>query len=124
MAGEARSDSFLLGTATVMIGAQADLMNLNVANSVGLVKNIMLQTTPGFTELTQGVKNTLVYSVMTSNKSMVQGEMFEYTSRNMAYALSIDGTSLSPSTVASTVAPDLSCNCEPALKPATRKLTL
>ena len=40
MAGEAKTDSFMLGAATVMIGAMADLYDLNPTDhSIGLVKN-------------------------------------------------------------------------------------
>ena len=69
MAGLAKTDAFMLGDATVMIGAMADLLTLNtVEHSIGLVKEFMVKSEPGYTELTQGVKNTVVASVMTSNK--------------------------------------------------------
>lgn len=118
MAGEAQSDAFLLGSATVMLGPQAELMNLNTAHSIGLVKNIAVKTTPGYTDLTQGVKNTLVYSVMTSNKAMVDGEMYEFTSRNVGYALGIDGSGLTPTQVKGTVDVALAAPTAPALTAA------
>lgn len=92
MAGEAKTGKFMLGTATVMIGAQADLFKLEKAQSVGLVKNVALKTTPAFTELSQGVKNSLVASVQTKNDMTVDGEMYEYTPANLLYAVSLDGT--------------------------------
>lgn len=105
MAGEAKTNAFMLGTATIMLGPQDKLFDLNVAeHSVGLAKNVTMKSTPGFTDLTQGVKNSMVYSVMTSNKVEVSGEVYEYTSRNVAYSVGLDGSVLSPITVESTVA--------------------
>lgn len=103
MAGEAKTNAFMLGTATIMLGAMADLMNLTEENSIGLVKNVVVQTTPGFTDLTQGVKNSLVYSVMTSNESSVTGEVYEYTSQNLSYAAGLDGAEIKPTTAKTTV---------------------
>lgn len=122
MAGEAKTDAFMLGTATVMLGAQADLMNLNTENSLGLMKNVVLKTTPGFTNLTQGVKNTLVYSVMTSNQSAVEGEMYEYTSKNLSYAAGLDGSTVTPLDVTGTVDTALAAPVAPALTSAVLSL--
>lgn len=118
MAGEAKSDTFMLGTATVMLGPQADLMNLNTQHSVGLVKNVGLKTAPSFTELTQGVKAQLVYSVMTGNKVTIEGEVYEYTGANMSYAAGLDGSEVTPSTVSSTVKTALAAPVAPALTSA------
>lgn len=115
MAGEAKTDAFMLGTATVMLGAMADLMNLTVDQSIGLVKNVTMKTTPSFTELTQGVKNTLVYSVMTANQVMIDGEMYEYTSRNLSYAAGLDGSEIEASTVSSLVTTGVVAPTPPAL---------
>lgn len=103
MAGEAKSNAFMLGTATVMLGALADLMTLDESHSIGLVKNVIVKTTPGFTDLTQGVKNSLVYSVMTSNESSVTGEVYEYTSKNLSYAAGLDGSTITSTPTKSTV---------------------
>ena len=71
MAGEAKTNAFMLGTATVMLGAQADLFDLNpTEHSIGLVKNFNLQVDQTYTELTQGVQNQIVFSVRTGNKVM------------------------------------------------------
>lgn len=105
MAGEALTDAFMLGTATLMLGPVADLDQLNPEeHSVGLAKNVTMKTTPGFTELTQGVKNTTVFSVQTSNKVMVSGEVYEYTTKNLAYSVGLDGSTFAPQSVESTVA--------------------
>lgn len=92
MAGEAVTGRFMLGTATVMVGPMANLQSLGTANSIGLVKNVTLKSTPKFTELSQGVKNSLIASVMTGNDLAVSGEMFEFTSANLANAMGLDGS--------------------------------
>lgn len=123
MAGEARSEAFMLGTATIMVGPMADLMNLNTSHSLGLVKNTMLKTTPGFTDLTQGVKNTLVYSVMTSNQATVDAEMYEYTGKNLSYGLGLDGSTVAPITSSTTVSTALAAPVAPALTAAALSVT-
>lgn len=92
MAGEARTTSFMLGTATVMVGPQADLFDLTPAeHSLGLVKNFTVTSEPAYTDLTQGIRNSIVYSVMTSNPVRATMEVFEFTSQNLAYSLGLDG---------------------------------
>jgi hypothetical protein len=104
MAGEAKSTDFMLATATVMIGPAASLFDLDPAtHSIGLVKNFQMRTEPSFTELTQGVKNSLVYSVMTGNPTRLSCEVYEYTAKNMGYALGLNGASFAPNTVATTL---------------------
>ncbi len=92
--GAAKTNDFMLGSATIMLGPQADLFDLMTDQSVGLVKNVAIKTTPGFVELTQGVRNSLVYSVMNSNTVGITAEMFEYTPSNIAYGLSLDGSAI------------------------------
>lgn len=118
MAGEAITNKFMLGTATLMIGAQADLHQLGVAQSLGLLKNVSLKTTPAFTELSQGVKNSLVASVQTKNDMMVDGEMYEYTAKNMTYAVSLDGSAVVPAANSTTSTAGLTTSGSPALTPA------
>lgn len=104
MAGEAKTNAFMLGTATVMIGAQSELFSLAPdTHSIGLVKNFTMTSEPGYTDLTQGVKNTIVYSVMTSNTVRAQMEVYEYTSKNISYALGLNGGSLNAQTTGSTL---------------------
>lgn len=111
MAGEAKTNSFMLGSATVMIGPQSDLFNLAPStHGIGLVKNFTISTEPQYTELTQGVKNQIVYSVMTSNRAMAQMEVYEYTSRNVAYALGLNGSTLVAQTVATTTSAAVTAN--------------
>jgi hypothetical protein len=97
MAGEAKSNKFMLGAATVMIGPQAELFNLNPdEHSIGLVKNFSISGQPAYTELTQGVKNSVVYSVMTGNPVTATMEVYEHTSKNLAYGLGLDGSAMDP----------------------------
>lgn len=107
MAGEAKTENFMLGTATVMLGAQADLFNLTAEqHSIGLVKQVGITSEPTYTELTQGTKNTLVYSVMTQNTVRASMEVYEYTMKNLAYGLGLNGSSYTPETTGSaTTAP-------------------
>lgn len=111
MAGEAKSNKFMLGTATVMIGPQSDLFNLNPEeHSIGLVKNFTMSGQPSYTELTQGVKNSVVYSVMTGNPITATMEVYEHTAKNLAYGLGIDGSAFDPTTVNTTTNADVASN--------------
>ncbi len=104
MPGTAQTNKFMLGTATVMVGPTADLYDLNPTDhSIGLVKNFSVTSEPTYTELTQGVQNELVYSVMTSNPVRASMEVYEYTSRNLHYALGLDGSAITELTVTTAV---------------------
>lgn len=99
MAGEAKSNAFMLGSATVMLGAPEDLFDLNPDDhSIGLVKNFRVTGEPSYTDLTQGVKNSIVYSVMTGNTIRAAMEAYEYTSKNIAYSMGLEGSTLAPIT--------------------------
>lgn len=96
MAGESKTSKFLLSAATVMIGPQSDLYSLNVANhSIGLVKNFEVTAEPNYLDLTQGTQNNIVYSVMNENTVKASMEVYEFTSKNLAYGLGLDGSALS-----------------------------
>lgn len=104
MPGLAKSNEFMLGTATVMIGPVEDLYDLNPTDhSIGLVKNFVATSEPSYTELTQGVKNTIVFSVMTANPVRCTMEAYEYTAANLLYALGLDGSSTPAQTVETAV---------------------
>lgn len=94
MAGEARTDNFMLGTATLCVGPMASLMALGVDQSVGLIKNVLARSEPTSTDLTQGVRNSLVYTVLTGNPLTITGEVYEYSAKNLAYSASLDGSVL------------------------------
>lgn len=105
MAGEAKTAKFMLGTASVMFGPQADVFDLTPAtHGVGLTKSVNVTSEPSFTDLTQGVKNKFVYSVMTGNIVRASCEVYEYTAKNLAYALGLDGSTVVEETAESTLA--------------------
>jgi hypothetical protein len=93
MPGNAKTNGFLLSTATVCVGPMADVYNLNpTAHSVGLVKNVQAVSEPTFVELTQGVKNQPVMTVPNSDGLRVSFEVYEYTLRNLGYAAGLDAS--------------------------------
>lgn len=105
MSGTAITNDFMLSTATVMIGAPADLYDLNpTSNSIGLVKNFTLTSEPSYVELMQGVKGSIVHSTMTANPVRASMEVFEYSASNLAYALGLDGSGETAQTANTTVA--------------------
>ncbi|MER8983970.1 hypothetical protein [Mesorhizobium sp. M0843] len=96
MAGNAKTNKFMLSTATVMLGALADLHKLNpMEHSIGLVKNFQLTGEAAYTELTQGIRNAVVMSVRTGEGLKTSCEVYEFTAKNIAYAAGLDpsGTS-------------------------------
>lgn len=95
MNGEAKTDSFMLGSATVMIGKPEELYDLNPDDhSLGLVKNFTVEATKGRTDLTQGRTNDIVFTMTTEANTRCTFEMYEYTEKNLAYALGLDGGEL------------------------------
>jgi hypothetical protein len=93
MAGQARTNEFLLTTATVMIGPQAKVMELSPAlHSLGLAKNVHVSADMGFTELSQGLNAQVVMSVNTKLDTKITAEIYEYTARNLAYGAGLDGS--------------------------------
>lgn len=104
MSGLAKTNNFMLSTATVMIGAVGNLADLKPStDSIGLVKNFTLTSEPSYTELMQGVKGKIVESIMTSNPVRASMESYEYTSKNITYALGLNGGSVAPVTTQTTV---------------------
>lgn len=111
MAGLAKTQAFMLGTATVMVGPQSALFDLNeTAHSIGLVKNFALTAEPSYTDLTQGVKNTIVFSVLTGNPVRASMEAYEFTAKNLAYGLGIDGSAMASFSTETTVSTGITGN--------------
>lgn len=109
MPGLSLTNDFMLGTATVMIGDPANLFALNASNSIGLVKNFTINTSPVYTELTQGLTNNVVHSVMTGNPVAATMEAYEYTAQNLSYALGLSGSpTVAPMTVSTTTSGTIS----------------
>jgi len=92
MAGEAKSIDFLVGTATIMLGAQADLRDFRPeSHSIGLVKNVKLMAEASYIELTQGIRNSVVHSIKTGEPVRASCEVYEFNAANWTYALGFSG---------------------------------
>lgn len=101
--GLAKTSRFMLGTASVMLGPPATMFDFTpAANGIGLVKNFKTSMEPGYVELTQGVKNTVVYSVMNKNAVTASFEAYEYTLQNLNFALGLDGSAIVTTGLATT----------------------
>ncbi len=93
--GVAKTNKFVLSTATVMIGQMTDLHNLNpVEHSIGLVKNFQLTHDPAYVELGQGITNQIVASVKNQDTLNCSMEVYEFTTRNIAYAAGLDASGI------------------------------
>ena len=94
-AGSAKTEKFNLGAATVMIGPKDQVLDFTPEkNSIGLVKNFAFSANDTYLDLTQGIRNTVVYSVKTGSEITASMEVYEYTSKNLAYALGLEGFEL------------------------------
>lgn len=94
-AGSAKTNKFNLGAATVMIGPRDQVLDFTPEkNSIGLVKNFSFSSNDQYLDLTQGVRNSVVYSVKTGSEITASMEVYEYTSKNLAYALGLEGYEL------------------------------
>lgn len=93
MAGSAKTQNFLVATATVMLGPKADLYKfMPDTHGLGLVKNFQMQSQPTFTDLTQGLQNDVVASFRSAHGVTATWETYEYTTRNIAYGQGIDAS--------------------------------
>jgi hypothetical protein len=120
MAGEAKTKAFMLGTATVMLGDREDLFDFTPANhSIGLVKNFNLTVDQSYTDLGQGLTNQTVFSVKTGSKIMATMEAYEYTGKNLTYALGMEGFNAAAEvTTSTTVASGATTTSVPVLSAA------
>lgn len=93
MAGEAKTNKFVIGEATVMIGPMATVFDLMpTTHSLGLVKNFAVQVETGNVELTQGIENVPIFSIQNQFNTSGSFEVYEYTARNLAYGLGLDAS--------------------------------
>lgn len=105
MAGTANTNTFMLGTATVSMGLDTgSVFDLGPAQSIGLVKNFTVTSEPSYVELTQGVKNTIVSTVLNKNTVRATMEVYEFTAQNLTYGLGLDGSTVAAKTIATTLA--------------------
>lgn len=90
-----KTKNFMLAVATVMLGPRELLMALNPEeHSIGLVKNYTVSVDRSSTDLTSGVQNDLVFSMVTQSDTRSTMEVYEYTAKNMAYGLGLFGYDL------------------------------
>lgn len=95
MAGEAKTTAFNIGTATVMIGPMEEVEKLTPEeHSIGLVKNFTTSSTDQYTDLTQGIQNDIVWSEKTGSDTTTTMEVYEYTAKNLAYALGLSASKM------------------------------
>lgn len=93
MAANAKTNQFMIGDATIMVGAMEDVFDLMPdKHGLGLTKNLALRLETGNVELTQGIAQTPVFSVQNQFTSTGSFEVYEYTARNMAYGLGLDAS--------------------------------
>ena len=92
MAGEAQSINFAVGTATIMLGAPADLRNFTPAtHSIGLVKDVKIMAEASYIKLSHGVRNSVVHSIKTGEPVSMGAAIYEYNAKNWTYALGFAG---------------------------------
>lgn len=97
--GTALTSQFLFGQASLLVGPMADQLILNAAaHSLGLVKNVNISSETQRADLTQGVLNEPVATVVNGLNITGATEVYEFTAKNLAYGLSLDGSALTPMT--------------------------
>lgn len=93
--GTAKTGQFHFSTASLCIAPMAQQKAINpLIHSVGLIKNVKVDATPGKLDLTQGITNDVVATVSNSLPIVGSGEVYEYTAKNFAYGLSQDPTGI------------------------------
>lgn len=100
MAAAAKTNQFMIGDATIMVGAMEDVFNLMPdKHGLGLTKNLALKIETGNVELTQGISQTPIFSIQNQFNPMASCEVYEYTARNLAYGLGLDASGSSYDTL-------------------------
>jgi hypothetical protein len=93
MAGNAKTNKFFFSAASVLVAKQADFLTLNeAAHSLGLIKDVAVNSDPQIVDLTQGIMNDVIDQQVTGNNIQTSMSVHEYTARNLAYGLALDGT--------------------------------
>lgn len=111
MAGEAQSINFAVGTATIMLGAPADLRNFTPAtHSIGLVKDVKIMAEASYIKLTQGVRNSVVHSIKTGEPVSMGAAIYEYNAKNWTYALGFAGYDVALTAASTNVTTALAAN--------------
>lgn len=111
MAGEARSINFAVGTATIMLGAPADLRNFTpTTHSIGLVKDVKIMAEASYIKLAQGVRNSIVHSIKTGEPVSMGASIYEYNAKNWTYALGFAGYDVALTAASTNVTTALAAN--------------
>lgn len=106
MAGTAKTSKFHFSTASVLVGKQSEFLTLNEAShSIGLVKNVAVTADPTIVDLTQGILNDVVDQQITGVNVRASFEVYEYTAKNLAYGMALDGTATTYNPVTATASP-------------------
>ncbi len=93
--GIAQTGQFQFSTATVCLAPMAQQKAINPAvHSIGLTKNVKVDASPNKVDLTQGISNDVVATVINNINLVASCEVYEFTPKNLAYGLSLDGSSL------------------------------
>ena len=99
MAGSAKTNQFMIGDATIMVGPMASVFDLMPdKHSLGLTKNLAVRVETGSVDLTQGIAQVPIFSIQNQFNASGACEVYEYTARNLAYGLGLDasGTGFDP----------------------------
>lgn len=93
MAAAPKTNQFMIGDATIMVGPMASVFDLMPdKHGLGLTKNLALKVETGSVDLTAGISQTPVFSVQNQFNPMASCEVYEYTARNLAYGLGLDAS--------------------------------
>lgn len=93
--GTAKTTKFNFSTATICLAPMAEQKAIDpIKHSLGLVKNVRVESTPSKVDLTQGITNDVVDTTVNGMAITAAGEVYEYTAKNFAYGLSQDPTGL------------------------------
>lgn len=88
MAGEAYSAEFVIGQATVMVGACEDLWQLQPSlHSLGLIKKFTTKLDMSFVNLAYNNGGNPIFSVMTASAINATMDVYEASARNLSIAL-------------------------------------
>lgn len=99
MAAQPKTNQFMIGEATIMVGPMASVFDLMPdKHGLGLTKNLAVKVETGSVDLTAGISQTPVFSIQNQFNPMGSCEVYEYTARNLAYGLGLDasGTAYDP----------------------------
>lgn len=93
MAAAPKTNQFMIGDATIMVGPMASVFDLMPdKHGLGLTKNLAVKVETGSVDLTAGISQTPVFSVQNQFNPMASCEVYEYTARNLAYGLGLDAS--------------------------------